>query len=143
VNPDSNQNRIAFGYFREGKHSIILHAGQAAAVALIFQYYSEGRSIASIKETLEDIGIPSPLNGKTWGKQTIANILSNPNYLGNENYPTIISKELFETAQRLKKDNIGNNGYTNSTSNSATRKQEDNFTSTQAPTAASTETTSS
>lgn len=130
MNPDSNQNRIAFGYFREGKHSIILHKGQAAAVTLIFQYYSEGRSIASIKETLEDINIPSPLNGKRWSKQTIANILSNPHYLGDEVYPTIISKELFETAQRIKKDNIGNNGYTNRKNN--------NFDSTQATAAAST-----
>jgi hypothetical protein len=112
MNPDSAQKRISFGYDREnGK--IVLHVGQSAAVTLIFQYYAnEGRSIASIKETLEDIGIPSPLNNKKWNKQTIANILSNPHYLGNDIYPTIISRELFNKAQILKKDNIGNNGYT-------------------------------
>jgi hypothetical protein len=117
MNPDSQQTRIAFGYFREGKHSIILHEGQAAAVKLIFEYYSEGRSIAFIKETFESIGIPSPLNNKKWNKQAIANILSNPHYLGDEVYPTIISKELFDTAQRMKQDNIGNNGYTNRKNN--------------------------
>jgi hypothetical protein len=131
VNPDSDQNRIAFGYFREGKHSIILHEGQAAAVTFIFYQYSEGYSIAKIKEMFEDINIPSPLNGKKWSKQTIANILSNPHYLGDEVYPTIISKELFETAQRLKKDNIGNNGYAN-------KKKDNNFDPNQAPAASST-----
>ena len=130
MNPDSQQTRVAFGYFREGKHSIILHEGQAAAVKLIFEYYSEGRSIALIKETFESIGIPSPLNNKKWNKQAIANILSNPHYLGDEVYPTIISKELFEAAQRMKQDNIGNNGYTNRKNN--------NFDSTQATAAAST-----
>ena len=131
MNPDSQQNRIAFGYFREGKNSIILHKGQAAAVTFIFQQYSEGYSIAKIKEMFEDINIPSPLNGKKWSKQTIANILSNPHYLGDEVYPTIISKELFETAQRIKKDNIGNNGYTN-------KKKDNNFNSNQATAASST-----
>ena len=113
MNPDSAQKRISFGYFREGKNSIILHEGQAATVKLIFQYYAnESRSIASIKEILEDIGIPSPLNSKSWSKQTIANILSNPHYLGDSIYPTIITSELFNKAQILKKHNIGNNGYT-------------------------------
>lgn len=130
MNPDSNQTRIAFGYFRQGKHSIILHEGQAAAVTFIFQQYAEGYSIAKIKEMFEDINIPSPLNGKRWSKQTIANILSNPHYLGDEVYPTIISKELFDTAQRMKKDNIGNNGYTN--------RKKNNFDSTQATAASST-----
>lgn len=130
MNPDSQQNRIAFGYFREGKHSITLHEGQAAAVTFIFQQYSEGYSIAKIKEMFEDINIPSPLNGKKWSKQTIANILSNPHYLGDEVYPTIISKEQYELAQRMKKDNIGNNGYSN--------KKNNNFDSTQVTAASST-----
>jgi site-specific DNA recombinase len=128
VNPDSEQKRIAFGYFREGKHSIILHEGQAAAVKLIFEYYSEGRSMAFIQETFENIGIPSPLNNKKWNKQAIANILSNSHYLGDETYPTIISKEQFELAQKMKKDNIGNNGYTK-------KKKDNNFDSNQATTA--------
>lgn len=53
------------------------------------------------------MGIPSPLNGKTWGKQTLANILSNPHYTGDEIYPIIISEEQFLLAQELKKERAG------------------------------------
>jgi hypothetical protein len=86
--------------------------------------------MAYIKDVFDSLGIPSPLNNKKWNKQAIANILSNPHYLGDEVYPTIISKELFDTAQRMKQDNIGNNGYTNRKNN--------NFDSIQATAAAST-----
>jgi len=52
--------------------------------------------MAKIKDNLEDMGIPSPLNGKKWSKQALANILSNPHYLGDELYPTIISEEQYK-----------------------------------------------
>ena len=53
LNPNSNQKRIAFGYERTANNRIIKHDGQAAAVQLIYQYYSEGKSLSEVKETLE------------------------------------------------------------------------------------------
>lgn len=76
MNPNSEQKRIAFGYNRGAKNEIVLHPGQAATVQLIFDYYLEDCSIAKIKDNLESMGIPSPLNGKKWSKQTLANILA-------------------------------------------------------------------
>ncbi len=102
MNTNSKQKRIAFGYNRNGRNEIALHEGQAATVKLIFQYYIEGCSISLIKQRLEGMGIPSPLNGKNWSKQTLANILSNPHYTGDATYPIIISEEQFLLAQKLK-----------------------------------------
>ena len=118
MNPNSEQKRIAFGYNRNSKSEIVIHPGQAAAVKLIFDYYLEGFSMAKIKENLESMGIPSPLNGKKWSKQTLANILSNPHYLGDELYPTMVSEEQYNLAQTKKREHIGRNGKTKKTDRS-------------------------
>jgi hypothetical protein len=102
MNSNSDQKRIAFGYNRDQTNRIILHTGQAAAVKLIYQSYADGHTIAAIAEMLKNAGIPSPQNKPTWGKQTIANILSNPHYLGNKDYPQIIDTELFDVVQTIK-----------------------------------------
>lgn len=112
MNPNSEQKRIAFGYNRNSKNEIVIHQGQAAVVKLIFGCYLEGCSMAEIKDNLENMGIPSPLNGKKWSKQTLANILSNPHYLGDELYPKIISEEQYNLAQTKKWEHIGRNGKT-------------------------------
>ena len=112
MNPNSEQKRIAFGYNRNCKNEIVIHPGQAAAVKLIFDYYLEGCSMAKIKDNLEGMRIPSPLNGEKWSKQTLANILSNPHYLGDELYPTIESEEQYKLAQAKKREHIGRNGKT-------------------------------
>lgn len=101
MNPNSEQKRIAFGYNREyGK--IVCYETQALCVKLIFMFYLEGRSISNIKEVLESIGLPSPKNNPKWGKQVIANILSNPHYTGTDGYPQIITPEDFEEVQKIK-----------------------------------------
>lgn len=101
MNPASDQKRIAFGYNRVYGR-IVINKGQAAAVELIYIWYSEGRSIGEIKEMLEGMNIPSPLNKPSWGKQVLSNILSNPHYLGADPYPAIISQELFDAVQTIK-----------------------------------------
>ena len=118
MSPNSEQKRIAFGYNRNSKSEIVIHPGQAAAVKLIFDYYLEGCSMVKIKENLESMGIPSPLNGKKWSKQTLANILSNPHYLGDELYPTMVSEEQYNLAQTKKREHIGRNGKTKKTDRS-------------------------
>lgn len=107
MSPNSEQKRIAFGYNRGAKNEIVLHPGQTATVKLIFDYYLEGCSIAKIKDNLESMGIPSPLNGKKWSKQTLSNILSNPHYLGDELYPKIISEEEYKLVQAKKQKALG------------------------------------
>jgi hypothetical protein len=87
MNPDSKQKRIAFGYNRGPCNQIEIYEGQAATIKLIYMQYLDRQSLSAIKELLETIGVPSPLNKPTWGKQAIANILSNPHYVGSDIYP--------------------------------------------------------
>ena len=101
MNPASAQKRIAFGYNRN-YDKIVLNEGQAGCVWLFFSYYDEGKSLAEIKDILEGLNVPSPQNKKVWGKQTISNILSNPHYLGSEDYPKIIEQDLFDRVRARK-----------------------------------------
>ena len=101
MNPASSQKRIAFGYNRDYGR-IVINEGQAAAVKLIFTWYAEGNGLGEIKGLLEGMDIPSPQNKPTWGKQALSNILTNPHYLGSDDYPAIITQELFDTVQTIK-----------------------------------------
>ena len=101
MNPTSEQKRIAFGYNRH-ENRIVINEGQAACVKLIFDYYLQSNSLSQIKAILEGLGIPSPQNKPTWGKQALSNILSNPHYLGSDEYPMIITQEVFDKVQELK-----------------------------------------
>ena len=101
MNPTSEQKRIAFGYNRH-ENRIVINDGQAACVKLIFDYYLQGNSLSQIKAILEGLGIPSPQNKPTWGKQALSNILSNPHSVGSEEYPMIITQDVFDKVQELK-----------------------------------------
>ena len=96
MNSASNQRRIAFGYNRKTANKIELHTGQAAAVKLIYHSYVGDMSIAEIKDMLESASVPSLQSKSKWSKQTISNILSNPHYIGDVDYPKIIDPELFD-----------------------------------------------
>ena len=62
---------------------------------LIYDWYCEGKSLTQIVTLLSDIGVTSPQNKQTWGRQALANILFNEHYTGADNYPVIISMEQF------------------------------------------------
>lgn len=95
---------LFFGY-KCGADSFEIYEGQAATVTLIYNYYIEGKSLSEIADILQGIGVPSPRNKTKWGKQILSNILSNPVYLGTEEYPAIISVELYNKIQEIKAKN--------------------------------------
>jgi len=92
----TKQQRIVFGYNRGPSNQIELYELQAQVVKLIFMCYADGESLREIKRRLEDMRVVSPQNKPTWSQQTIANILSYDQYVGDDSYPPIIEKELFE-----------------------------------------------
>ena len=103
MNAQSAQKRIAFGYNRGPSGKIELNIGQASVVKLIFAWYLEGKSIGQIADMLEGLSIPTAQNKPKWGRQVLANILSNIHYTGQDvSYPPIISMEDFENAQKAK-----------------------------------------
>lgn len=96
------QKRISFGYIRNDMNEIVIYGEQAEIVKLIFELYSFNQSLAKISKHLEMYHILSPSNKPLWGRQIINNILSNENYLGNDDYPQIITGELWNSVQNKK-----------------------------------------
>lgn len=104
---------------------------EAEIVKLIFQLYIDGHGADSIRKILDSKGI-KPMYTKTWGHSSIMKILKNKNYTGDlilqktyvenhltkkqkmnkgelnkylikDNHEAIISKEVFEKAQAIRK----------------------------------------
>ena len=91
------RNRITYGYkIRDGE--IRTDENQREIVLKIFESYLEGGSIRQVMQELNEAGIPSP-NGKPWVHGAVGNVLKNNRYTGGNQYPAIISKEMFEQAQ--------------------------------------------
>lgn len=69
-------------------------------VEQIFRDYDSGESATHIGKRLTDLGIKNAQDRVSWSHAAIGRILENQNYLGNEYYPPIIDKELFERVQK-------------------------------------------
>ena len=96
------QKRISFGYTRNDMNEIVIYEEQAEVVKLIFELYSFDQSLSKISKHLEMYRISSPSNKPLWGRQIINNVLSNENYTGNDDYPQIITDELWNSVQNKK-----------------------------------------
>jgi site-specific DNA recombinase len=83
------------GEIVKDKH-LTVDEDQARIVKMIFQARSRGRGLTGIVEMLKRKGI----NGRKWSAAGIKEIASNAVYLGNGNHQPIISKRLFNQAQR-------------------------------------------
>lgn len=118
------------GYNRVGRNQYVINEEQAEIVRKIYNWYVEGKGIRIIKTLLESNGYKTATGLSRWQDMTIANILSNPFYIGkqrqlryvsdgyltqvrvkndkdkieyiNGNYEPIISVEMFDEVQRLK-----------------------------------------
>ena len=91
------RNRITYGY-KISDGEIRTDENQREIVLKIFESYLEGNSIRQVMQELNEAGIPSP-NGKPWVHGAVGNVLENNRYAGENQYPAIISKEMFEAAE--------------------------------------------
>ena len=105
MNNKTEQKRIFYGYYRDKDGSIKITESEYSVINLIFLYHAKDRfSLERIKDIFEGIRLRAPRGGRTWSRQTIANILSNYHYIGDETYPQIIAPELFNEAQIIRKN---------------------------------------
>ena len=90
---------MPIGYkVEEGR--IIICEEARKIVKQIFTEYDCGIAATKIAAGLKEKGIPNG-NGKvSWTHVSIGRILENSNYLGNEYYPQIIEKDLFNRVQK-------------------------------------------
>lgn len=111
---NKTQKRVFFGYDRNALGEFIIREEQAEVVRYIFSTYACGHSLAFIAQELKQMSIPSPTNKPTWGRQIINNILTNEKYLGDDDYPQIVEKEIYEPVCRRKLGNAYSMRYRSS-----------------------------
>jgi len=85
--------KLPFGYKMRGGQICIVEA-EAETVRMIFTSYAEGNFYKTLAEWLNGKNV-SYFPGKRWNKNTVARMLQDERYLGNQTYPAIISPEVF------------------------------------------------
>jgi len=99
---------IPYGYdYEEG--TLVINKDESKIVTEIFDQYENGLSMAKIADFLNKQSIPTKMN-RTWGRQTISNILKNQTYCGTFHwekfrhkkvFPAIIKEEQFKKIQYM------------------------------------------
>lgn len=92
------QRKIPFGYtIRDGL--IQPHPQEADAVRYIFGQYLAGASLLAIAEDMIRQGIHYHQHTAEWNKNMVKRVLENTKYIGEGNYPRLVSDEDFSAAQ--------------------------------------------
>lgn len=88
---------LPFGYrIRDGK--ICVDEANANTVRMIFKQYVQDASYQKLADTLEQQGVPYT-SEKHWNKNIIARILKDRHYIGDEEYPPIITRDMLQRAK--------------------------------------------
>lgn len=98
------KNRILpYGYCCEsGK--VILQPQESKILARIYKEYTEGESLSGIAKQLNNDGVEYTVGASAWNKGRLKRLLEDKRYLGTENYPPIIDKEIYGAVQNLKNE---------------------------------------
>lgn len=89
---------IPFGYCMvNGKYA--LNAPEVEAVRKIFADYIGGKSLKTIAAEMQ---IPYNMGKAVWNKNMVCRVLENRKYIGENDYPQIITSEDFDMATRIK-----------------------------------------
>lgn len=123
---------VCFGYKRDDDGRLTIDEPDAKIVRKLFEMRASGKSLGAISDWLFEQGIPSPTGRSRWSRETISKLLKNEKYLGDvllqktyvkdlfsgkqvknageknqylyqEHHPAIISRELFEAANKTTK----------------------------------------
>lgn len=89
--------KLSFGYcIQNGK--ICVEERSADTVRMIFDRYVQLASYEKLADMLERQGIPY-IAGKRWNKNIVARILKDRHYMGDDEYPALLSQESFRRAE--------------------------------------------
>lgn len=95
-----NRN-IPFGYqYRNG--IITLQPSESKTVRTIYADYLQGNSLLQIAKDLNSREVEYMPGVTGWNKARIKRLIEDERYLGNETYPSIIERDAFSRAQKLK-----------------------------------------
>lgn len=93
----SKNRRIPFGYMMQNG-IITTNPAEVLAVLTIFSEYMAGKSLLSIAINMK---VPYSEN-KIWNKNMVKRVLENEKYLGTDNYPQLISEDVFRKVNERK-----------------------------------------
>lgn len=96
-----NGGRIKLGYKLDENKHFIENKERAQLVRDIFDWYINGMSLKKIYDILVDMGIYSSLKNFSTGGKRVGYILRDSAYIGNETYPQIVNKDIFDQAQEV------------------------------------------
>lgn len=96
------RNRVLpFGY-RICSGEIVVDAPEAMVIRKVFDEYLAGASYADIAELLQRMGVRYHANTPAWNKQMINRMIENAKYTGSDDYPEIVSCEVFCRASAIR-----------------------------------------
>ena len=90
---------VPFGYWLDGQETPIIHEQYGPIVPMLFQSYAEGMSLTALANELIRQSIPNQKGKPVWSHSCIRNILTNPVYLGDKEFPALVTRELFAQVQ--------------------------------------------
>ena len=90
------KRKLPFGYqMKQGE--VTIHEAEAAVVHEIFEKYVSGASYLEITKMLKNQPVAYQPD-KLWNKNMVARILENVRYIGENGFPPIIEKDVFQRA---------------------------------------------
>ncbi|MBQ2376916.1 MAG: recombinase family protein, partial [Clostridia bacterium] len=92
---------ICFGY-KMSNGTLCVAEEEATVVTEIFLRYGAGEVMKDIAEDLTRRGVVFSPGKSVWNKPMLARMLENRKYIGENNYPRIVSDAVFERANSLK-----------------------------------------
>ena len=96
-----SMRKILFGYeIVNGKHVIV--DVEAQIVRDIYTDYISGKSLKAIADDLSNKKVPYYLDKTLWSKNVVSRILASFQYVGEDGYPQIIDKPVFDLANNRK-----------------------------------------
>lgn len=111
IETNKRQHHVAYGYKWVGQ-GIIVVSEETKTIQFIYVSYINGMSQRELAKVLTEKGVPTPNGKKGWNVSTIRRILTNLEYCGNQFYPKIIEKDLFEKAQATRVETNKKVNYT-------------------------------
>lgn len=95
---------LPFGYTRGNNGLPVIDEKKGVYINKIFEMASEGVNENGIVSWLNQEGIKTSTNKARWWKGSIYSILENTKYAGDETFPAIVSKEIFEKVNEIKRE---------------------------------------
>ena len=89
-----------FGY-RIEMGEVVVHPKEAGIVRFIYREYIAGATFKSLENALRNQDIPYD-RGKLWNKNMVARILGDRRYIGENDYPAIITPGDMDAVQRIR-----------------------------------------